>query len=292
MLNALRSLSNFARGQFCQGARACLSKSATNAQTAVDLFCGYGGVTAGMVQAGLNVRLAVDFNAQAVRAHRAWHPEIPCKLLDVSQIRPRELAGRFVWASPSCRPWSYANTTGTRGMAHPEYFSLVKLLHLAVASKCLVIENVVGLLERKDGREELKKLESESSSLGVSFQVVRVSASQFGLEQKRERVFIILGAPLVWCVNAPRCDVTHASVTTKGNEALQTISDLQRLQNPLELSTPDFRSGRHFKRGQSRAIVSPHAARRLVGNAIPPVMAAAVCSSVLEAFTQRGVSNA
>jgi hypothetical protein len=291
MLNAQRSLSNFARGQHCQGAWACLSKSVANAVTAVDLFCGFGGVTAGMKLAGLNVRLAVDFDSRAVRAHRAWHPEIAVRLGDVSQIRPRELAGRFVWASPSCRPWSIANTTGARGTAHPEYFSLIKLLHLAVASKCLVIENVVGLVERKDGRDELRRLEVESSSLGVSFQVVRLSASQFGFEQKRERVFVILGAPLVWCINAPRCVTTHASVTTKGTEALDFISDLQGVQNPLELTAPDSRSGRHNS-GRARAIVSPNAARRLVGNAIPPVMAAAVCASVLEAFTLRSSSHA
>jgi site-specific DNA-cytosine methylase len=290
MLNAQRHLSNFARNSRCAGAAACLAKTTATGAPAVDLFCGFGGVTQGMIQAGLNVRLAVDYNPHAVRAHRAWHPEIPCKLADVSQIRPRELAGRFVWASPSCRPWSYANTTGLRGIAHPEYFPLVRLLELAIAAKCLIIENVPGLVERKDGREELRRLESACVALGISFQVLEVSASQFGLEQERRRVFLVCGAPLVWCVNAPRCAPTQPTVTTKTNAALATISELQGVQNPLELNIPDFRSGRHYK--ANAAPVRPHVARRLVGNAIPPVMAAAVCGAVLEAFTLRGGSHA
>jgi hypothetical protein len=40
------------------------------------------------------------------------------------------------------------------------------------------------------------------------------------------------------------------------------------------------------------APVRPHVARRLVGNAIPPVMAAAVCRAVLESFVQGGRSHA
>lgn len=291
MLNSQRVLSNFARGEFCEGAKHCLGESKAFGIPAVDLFCGFGGVSAGMKLAGLNVRLAVDFDARAVQTHRAWHPEIPVRLAKVENIRPRELAGRFVWASPSCKPWSIANTTGARGRQHAEYFSLVKILHLAIASKCLVIENVLGLTQRSDGLQELRQLETECAALGVSFQVIRCSASQFGLEQKRERVFLICGAPFVWCINRPRCQETHAAITTKTSAALDVVSKLQGVVNPLELSIPDSRSGRHYK-AQSRATVSETTARRLVGNSIPSVMAAAVCTSVLEAFTQRGASHA
>jgi site-specific DNA-cytosine methylase len=287
---AQRHITNYARNFSCPGAQACLTHEPFLAVPAVDLFCGFGGVTAGMLEAGLDVRLAVDFDAQAVRAHRAYHPNVTVTRGDVSQVRPRALAGRFVWASPSCKPWSMANTSTQRGQSHREYFSLVRLARLAVASQVLVIENVPGLLFSKEGKEEFKRLERECNDLRLSIQTFDLTASELGFEQERRRMFIVIGAPLVmWQPRAPGF-ATHATVTTKSTEALAIVSERQGIQNPLELQVPDFRSGRRRKVGPF-AVVSPHTARRLVGNAIPPLMARVVCENVLNAIKpfQRGL---
>jgi DNA (cytosine-5)-methyltransferase 1 len=230
---AQRHITNYARNLACPGARACLTHEPFFAVPAVDLFCGFGGVTAGMLEAGLNVRLAVDFDAQAVRAHRAYHPNVTVCRADVSQVRPRVLAGRFVWASPSCKPWSMANTSTTqRGQSHREYFPLVRLLHLAVASQVLVIENVPGLLFSKEGKAEFKSLERECNDLRLSIQTFDLTASELGFEQERRRMFIVIGAPLVfWQPRAPGF-ATHATVTTKSTEALAIVSEPARASSP------------------------------------------------------------
>lgn len=290
MLSLARAVTNVARGETCPGAAACLTGQ-RGGVPAVDLFCGMGGVTEGMARAGLNVLLAVDFSASAIRSHRAWHPTIPALRCDVSQVRPRDLAGRFVWASPSCKPWSSANTSAQRGQSHPEYYPLTLLLGQAIGARVLVIENVPGLLWSREGKAEFKRLEVECARLCVSLQVLDVSASEFGLDQQRRRMFLVIGAPLILCDSAARSLTTHGTVTTKSTESLETIAGLQGVTNPAALTVPDWRSGRRRKTG-AVAAVSSHVARRLMGNAIPPEMAAAVCVSVLDALELRHVKPA
>ncbi len=66
-------------------------------------FCsGYGGATAGIIAAGLEIEKSFDNWQIAVDAHQRWHPTAPCELRDVKTIEPDELKGRIVWASLPC----------------------------------------------------------------------------------------------------------------------------------------------------------------------------------------------
>jgi hypothetical protein len=248
---------------------------------AVDLFCGFGGVTEGLKRAGLEVALAVDLDARAVRAHRAAHPEILVVRRDVSQVRPSDLAGRFVWASPSCKPYSMANTTGPRGKDHPEYFPLIRLLHLSLGARVLLIENVPGLMWSREGRQEILELEEEAARFQISFQWFSLRASDFGLPQHRERFFFVMGAGLI--LNQHRSTLresSHPTVTTRSSGDVSHLAAVQGLTNPETLMIPDPRSGRRSSRSHVPAAGSS-TARRLIGNAIPPVMAEGVARLVL-----------
>jgi C-5 cytosine-specific DNA methylase len=249
---------------------------------AVDLFCGFGGVTEGLKRAGLEVALAVDFDAQAIRAHRAEHPEVPVFCRDVSQVRPSELAGRFVWASPSCRPYSMANTTGPRGKNHPEYFPLTKLLHMALGARVLVIENVPGLMWSREGRQEILELEEEAARFRISFQWFSLRASDFGLPQRRERFFFVMGAGLILNRHPNTGQkLIGPTVTTRSSGDVSHLAAMQGLTNPETLRVPDWRSGRRSSRSHV-PVAGPSTARRLIWNAIPPEMAEGVARLVLE----------
>lgn len=250
---------------------------------AIDLFCGFGGATQGLADAGLEVALSVDFNKTAVRTHRALHPNVPCLELDVNQVRPSHLVGAFVWASPSCRPYSFANTSAQRGLSHREYFPLWRLVRQCIGAAVLVIENVPGLIYSTEGMTELQKLERECFDLGVSYQPFRVFASWFGLEQRRERVILVIGAPGLVSLNEGESVLSGGTVTTKGTGKIETLSLAQGVQNPMEVLIPDFRSGRRRSSTHIPAL-SSHAARRVVGNAVPPVMVTAIARTVLSTF--------
>lgn len=163
----------------------------------VEFCCGYGGATAGMLAAGLDMEASYDLWPVAVEQHRLWHPEVPCSVRDVATITPEELAGRLVWASLPCQPWSTANRyTEKRGKKHPHYYSLAHFARQVQHARCALIENVPGLVHTRDGQAELQELERECVRLGLSMSVHLVYSHWFGVQQWRRRAFILIGRNL------------------------------------------------------------------------------------------------
>ena len=82
--------------------------------TGIDLFCGCGGFTLGLKQAGWTTLAAVDFAPAAIAVFRANFPEIPHVLeRDLTGFPPKELAaliGRdrvdLVVGGPPCQGFS------------------------------------------------------------------------------------------------------------------------------------------------------------------------------------------
>jgi site-specific DNA-cytosine methylase len=165
---------------------------------AVALFCGAGGATEGMVRAGLDVRCAVDGWDVACMAHRRWHPSMPVLCDRVENVTALGLRAGFVWASPSCKPWSTANRTEKRGTAHPEYYALPRLVADAFGpggfgARWLVIENVGGLLWSKEGRVEVASFRAACEQARLAYTINVVNSNSLGVAQLRRRVFLVVG---------------------------------------------------------------------------------------------------
>lgn len=84
---------------------------------AIDLFCGYGGSSQGIHRAGGEVRIAANHNAHALEIHGANFPDtdhVRADLIDqdsADYVDPADLPpAQFLWASPSCRFHSQANS--------------------------------------------------------------------------------------------------------------------------------------------------------------------------------------
>jgi DNA (cytosine-5)-methyltransferase 1 len=77
--------------------------------TVLDLFCGCGGSTKGMQQAGMYVIHASNHNKLAVEVHGLNHPETEHSCADISRTDPRHYPTTDVlWASPECTNHSVA----------------------------------------------------------------------------------------------------------------------------------------------------------------------------------------
>ncbi|HZU00296.1 MAG TPA: DNA cytosine methyltransferase, partial [Ktedonobacteraceae bacterium] len=77
--------------------------------TVTDLFCGAGGSTTGAVQAGADVRLAVNHWQRAVETHNTNYPLVNHILTDISQADPRYFPRTtLLIASPECTNHSLA----------------------------------------------------------------------------------------------------------------------------------------------------------------------------------------
>lgn len=166
------------------------------------LFSGMGGATDGLVRAGWDPAACVDGWEAACVAHRRWHPALPVVQARI-EAAPVRGPFRFVWASPSCKPWSTANRTPSRGKQHREYYSLARLVRQAFEdwrARWLVIENVGGLIWSKEGVAEIAELRAEVERHGLALSMPRtgtIPSNTLGVAQLRRRVFLIVGPRLV-----------------------------------------------------------------------------------------------
>ncbi|MGW0865770.1 DNA cytosine methyltransferase [Streptomyces sp. NPDC002611] len=68
-----------------------------------DLFCGLGGSTRGLTEAGMRARLVMNHDAIQVAAHRLNHPECEHLVEDIHAFDKRSLPRtRVLWGSPIC----------------------------------------------------------------------------------------------------------------------------------------------------------------------------------------------
>lgn len=82
---------------------------AWNGLTVTDLFCGAGGSSSGLVEAGYRVVIAANHWALAIESHQVNHPETDHSQADISQVDPRYFPRTHVlWGSPECTNHSIA----------------------------------------------------------------------------------------------------------------------------------------------------------------------------------------
>jgi DNA (cytosine-5)-methyltransferase 1 len=93
---------------------------------AIDLFCGAGGLSLGLHQAGFDTRVGVDFDKNAMATFAANHPKAKGILGDIEGVTGKELmrlAGTrsidLIAGGPSCQGFS---THGKRIQDDPRNF--------------------------------------------------------------------------------------------------------------------------------------------------------------------------
>lgn len=87
-----------------------------NGLTVTDLFCGAGGSSSGLVEAGYRVVIAANHWELAIKSHQVNHPETDHAQADISQVDPRYFPRTDVlWASPECFTAGHLVTTLYRG---------------------------------------------------------------------------------------------------------------------------------------------------------------------------------
>lgn len=80
-----------------------------NGLTVTDLFCGAGGSSSGLVEAGYRVVIAANHWDRAIESHQLNHPDTDHTSADISQADPRYFpATDCLWASPECTNHSIA----------------------------------------------------------------------------------------------------------------------------------------------------------------------------------------
>lgn len=166
--------------------------------TAVDLFCGAGGLTLGLANAGFNVIFGSDIDSACALTHARNFPDIPFERADVGQLsgeqilahaglRPGELD--LLVGGPPCQGFSII---GQREIWDPRNGLFRHFLKIATAlePRCVVIENVPGLATLNGGAV-LGEIGRAFVEAGYRVECAELLAAQYGVPQMRWRMFFI-----------------------------------------------------------------------------------------------------
>lgn len=165
--------------------------------SAIDLFCGAGGLSLGLQNAGFNVRVAVDSDPVAIETYQnnlGKHARVgdltqltPEDLLKEARLAPGEcdlLAG-----GPPCQGFSVQRRGEDNDARNHLIFDYLRFIK-GILPRFFLMENVGGLLSKR-GRPYFDTLKAETQRAGYKVHVEKMNAVQFGVPQERSRIFIV-----------------------------------------------------------------------------------------------------
>lgn len=204
--------------------------------TAIDLFCGAGGLTEGLRQAGFHILAGNDFDEAAGKTYTSTHKEAHFFLAPVQDITAEQLLkatglkkGELdcLVGGPPCQAFSVYNHK--RGMhderSHlfKEYLRLVEGLN----PRWVIMENVTGITSVSNG-EAVKAIVHGLEKLGYFVEYNTLRTEDYGIPQERRRVVFMAnrqGIPIVWP------EKTHGTPQKPFTTILDAIGDLPILSN-------------------------------------------------------------
>lgn len=164
----------------------------------VDLFCGCGGLSTGLLDVGIDVRVGVDHDAPSIETFNVNHASrgsvgIRADIRDVSGADLVELAGgdvQLLVGGPPCQPFSVAGKReGLADRRGDLVFEFVRLLSETRAT-AYIFENVPNLATVAGGAV-LNELLAAFREVGYRATAKVLLAADYGVAQMRKRIFIV-----------------------------------------------------------------------------------------------------
>jgi DNA (cytosine-5)-methyltransferase 1 len=167
------------------------------AKTAIDLFCGAGGLSEGLKQAGFKVLAAADHDPDGCATYRLNHPDtrvIEGDLADVqNHLSILAAAGQgqldLLAGGPPCQSFSQIHNHDRllgdpRNRLYREFVSILEELR----PRTLLLENVPGMNQLAGG--DVRRQIEQDLSLDGHYQVISgvLDAGDFGVPQRRPRL--------------------------------------------------------------------------------------------------------
>ncbi len=166
--------------------------------TAVDLFCGAGGLTQGLKNAGFRVLAAVEIDTTACEAYRDNHADVKLIEKDIRTVTRRNVLGSnrktidLLAACPPCQGFSSMRTKNGKRKNRDEQNDLIfEVLRLvrSLRPKGVMLENVPGLARSEKFTKFLKGLRS----VGYECNWAILNTNDYGVPQSRRRLIVLAG---------------------------------------------------------------------------------------------------
>lgn len=231
--------------------------------TAVDLFCGCGGLSEGMNRAGFDVKAGIDINVEVARAYRMNHPKAVVFNEDIRSFdvtRLRRVTGdqplHLLAGCPPCQGFSSVRRLNKRNVIRDERNQLI-LDYLRFVNELrpltIMMENVPRLAEYYLFTEMVRELRK----LGYDIEFKSVDVKDYGIPQRRRRLVLagsLLGHLAIQEPTGERLTVRDAigglESTEVTNDALHkiTIKHSRRIRNLIALIPKDGGSRKDLPR--------------------------------------------
>ena len=172
----------------------------------IDLFCGCGGMSKGLTDAGLNIIAGIDVWDKAVVSYNKnfSHHQAYCE--DLTQLSPEKFEELYnkdkktvdvLVGGPPCQSFSIAGRRDKDDPRNTLFMEYVKYLDY-FRPKAFIMENVIGLLSKKtasgedtSGGEKVIDIIMELLNREYNCIITKLYASDFEVPQNRRRVIII-----------------------------------------------------------------------------------------------------
>jgi len=168
---------------------------------AVDLFCGAGGLTRGLLDAGITVMKGFDINEKFKDTYEKNNSGVTFFSKDVTQINKKEVldgidrqSNYFLLAGCApCQPFSNINKKTLEGDGRK--FLLLEFGRIVEETKpdFIFIENVPGLATGK-GKIIFEEFKKKLEKMKYYFDYGVVDAKNYGVPQKRTRLILLASA--------------------------------------------------------------------------------------------------
>lgn len=165
----------------------------------IDLFCGCGGMSKGLTDAGLNVIAGIDIWDKAVESYnKNYHHKAYCA--DLTELTPEKFNEMYnkenksvdiLVGGPPCQSFSIAGKRDKNDPRNALFMEYVKYLDY-FKPKAFIMENVIGMLSKKtESGENVIDIIMEQLDRNYNCIINKLYASDFEVPQNRRRTIII-----------------------------------------------------------------------------------------------------
>jgi DNA-cytosine methyltransferase len=165
----------------------------------IDLFCGCGGMSKGLVDAGFDIIAGIDIWDKAINSYKKnFHHLAICE--DLTKLTPEKFNELYnkngevidlIVGGPPCQGFSIAGKRNEKDPRNSLFMEFVKYLDF-FKPKAFIMENVIGILSMKtSNNESVINIIIDNLSKNYNTIISKLYASDFETPQNRRRVIII-----------------------------------------------------------------------------------------------------
>ena len=221
-------------------------RSKSKKLTAIDLFCGGGGLTLGLKKAGFEVVAGVELNSRIAKTYSANHPEVKLFEKDVRNLTGKEILEKIgvdkvdlIAGCPPCQ--GFSSLTSKYKREDPRNDLAIEMARIIeeIKPNMVMMENVPRI--RSKGKPVLDAFISKIEKIGYLVNHAVLRMEDYGIPQARRRFVLLAGKGFK--INLPK--QTHSKIDgTNKLKAWLTLKDaIGDMRVPVTLSEAKGKGG-------------------------------------------------